>query len=40
MFEFLRIQFKLGKITEFELLGFIPKWLTREQVNEIMEESK
>jgi hypothetical protein len=39
MFEFLRIQFKLGKIGEPELEQAVTKgWITEEQKNLIMQE--
>lgn len=37
MFEFLKIQFKLGKIGEPELAQAVAKgWITEEQMNEIV----
>lgn len=37
MFEFLKIQFKLGKIGEHELQQTVQlKWLTEDQMNEIV----
>ena len=37
MFEFLKIQFKLGKIGEPELEQAVAKgWITEEQMNEIV----
>ena len=39
MFEFLKIQFKLGKIGEPELEQAVAKgWITEEQKNLIMQE--
>ncbi len=39
MFEFLRIQFKLGKIGELELEQAVAKgWITEEQKNSIIQE--
>ena len=37
MFEFLKIQFRLGKIGESELEQAVSKgWITEEQMNEIV----
>ena len=39
MFEFLKIQYRLGKITEVELTLAVTKgWLTEEQKEEILSE--
>ena len=37
MFDFLKIQYELGKITAEQLHGYVPKWITEEQYLEIIE---
>ena len=36
MFEFIRIQYVLGKITAEQVQAFIPRWITEEQAEEIV----
>ena len=36
MYEFIRIQFVLGRITKEQVLGFIGTYLTELQANEII----
>ena len=36
MFEFIKIQYRLGKLTEEQVKGFVPAWITMEQAEEII----
>lgn len=36
MFEFIKIQYRLGKITAEQVRSFAPRWITVEQANEII----
>lgn len=36
MYEFIRIQYIMGRITEFDVRSFAPKYLTEEQVEDIL----
>lgn len=36
MYEFIRIQFVLGRLTAFDVLGMAPKYITAEQANTII----
>ena len=36
MFEFIRIQYKLGRISADKVRSYVPKWLTAEQAAEII----
>ena len=36
MFEFIRIQYKLGRISSEKVCSYVPKWLTEEQAAEIV----
>lgn len=38
MYEFIRIQYELGKLTAEQVRGFVPRWLTSEQAEEIIGE--
>ena len=40
MFDFIKLQYQMGKITENQVRNFAPRWLTAEQANEILGESK
>lgn len=35
MYEFIRIQFVLGNISDDQVNGFVPKYITQEQANTI-----
>ena len=35
MMEFIKIQYKLGRISADKVLSYVPKWLTAEQAAEI-----
>ena len=36
MFEFIKIQYKLGRISADKVRSYVPKWLTAEQATEII----
>ena len=36
MFEFIRIQYVLGKITTEQVQAFMPRWITEQQAKEIV----
>ena len=36
MLEFIKIQYKLGKISAYKVRSYVPKWLTEEQAAEIV----
>lgn len=36
MFEFLKLQYQMGKIDAAKLQSYVPRWITQEQANEIM----
>ena len=36
MYEFIRLQFIMGKITDVQVYSFIPKYITQEQANNII----
>lgn len=36
MFEFIRIQYVLGKITAEQVQSFVPRWITEQQAKEIV----
>lgn len=36
MYEFIKIQYKLGKLTAEQVLEFSPKWITKEQAEDIV----
>ena len=36
MFDFLKIQYEMGNLTEDELENFVPRWITEEQKQEII----
>lgn len=38
MFEFIRIQYVLGKITTEQVQSFVPRWITAEQAQQIVGE--
>ena len=38
MYNFIRLQYKMGKITKEQVFGFVPKWITFEQANSIVGE--
>lgn len=40
MFEFIRIQYILGRLTDFDVLGLAPKYITMEQAQSIISEGK
>ena len=37
MYEFIKIQYKLGKLTEEQVRALAPKWITTEQVQNIID---
>lgn len=37
MYEFIRIQFAMGRIDYNQVLSFVPKWITAEQAKTIIE---
>lgn len=40
MFEFIKIQYSLGKLTEKQVRNFAPQWITWEQIEEILNEKR
>jgi len=36
LFDFIKLQYQMGKITENQVRNFAPRWLTAEQANEIL----
>lgn len=38
MYEFIRIQYRMGKLTADQVRAFVPKWITAEQAEEITGE--
>ena len=36
MYEFIRIQYALGKLTAEQVMEFAPRWITEEQAEEIV----
>jgi len=38
MYNFIRIQYKMGRLTAEQVLGFVPKWITEEQAQTILEQ--
>ena len=38
MFEFIRIQYVLGKITTEQVRAFVPRWITAKQAQQIVGE--
>ena len=39
MYEFIRIQYLLGKLTADQVRSFAPKWITVDQAEEIIGEN-
>lgn len=37
MFEFIRIQYVLGKIAKEQINTFVPRWISEEQAEKILE---
>lgn len=38
MYEFIRLQYIMHKITAEQVLSFVPRWITSEQANTILYE--
>ena len=38
MFEFIRLQYIMGKITAEQVHGFVPKYITQEEADTIVNE--
>lgn len=36
MYNFIKIQYKLGRLTEEQVRGFAPMWITSEQAMQIL----
>lgn len=36
MFEFLKLQYRLGHVDADKLQSYVPRWITQEQANEIV----
>lgn len=36
MFEFIRIQYRLGRLSAAQVRAYAPKWITAEQAEEIL----
>lgn len=36
MFEFIRIQYEMGKLSEEQVRGFVPRWISEEEAEEIL----
>lgn len=37
MYEFIRLQYIMGKLTVDQVLAYAPKWITAEEAQEIVE---
>lgn len=37
MFDFLKIQYELGKITKEQLYSYVPTWISEQEYNNITE---
>lgn len=35
MYEFIKLQYTMGNVTPEQVYGFVPKWITQEQADEI-----
>lgn len=35
MYDFIKCQYELGKITKEKVYSYVPRWITKEQANEI-----
>lgn len=38
MYEFIRIQYRMGKLTADQVRAFVPKWITAKQADKITGE--
>ncbi len=36
LFDFIKLQYQMGKITESQVRNFAPRWISWEQVEEIL----
>lgn len=36
MYDFIKIQYGLGNLTPLQVRTFVPKWITKEQADEII----
>lgn len=36
LFDFIKLQYQMGKISESQVKNFVPRWISLEQVNEIL----
>lgn len=36
MYDFIKIQYELGRLTADQVRAFVPRWITEEQANEII----
>lgn len=36
MYEFIRLQYIMGRLTAFDVLGMVPKYITQEQADNII----
>ncbi len=36
MYDFIKIQYKLGNITKEKVMSFVPMWISKEQANKIL----
>ena len=37
MFEFIRIQYELGRLTAEQVKAYVPRWITEDEATEIIE---
>lgn len=40
MYEFIRLQYIMGMIDDEKVTSFVPKWITKEQSEEIIKKEK
>lgn len=36
MYDFIKIQYELGKLTKEQVRAFVPRWITKTQADEII----
>ena len=39
MYEFIRLQYRMGRITAGQVIAYAPRWITDEQASEIIGEA-
>lgn len=38
MYEFIKIQYEMGKLTDDQVRSFVPRWITKEQAEAIINQ--